>query len=191
MKVSKLGKNNIARYKNARNTMSSGAGGTNDNNNDDDDDDDNNNNKVRSCFRGPASWHFLVTRMRVELGYLGLCSRQIPAIGVFSLHFCACATQVCFRHFCVGGEGGGVIASTLTAVVSWKTQSFQEDICDPGGALFQVSHKIRTQHNPNGSGFGLPSRGAICCLVSRVWRKYPVRFLPPTGPGKSNHQRIV
>ena len=36
----------------------------------------------------PASWHFLVTRMRVELEYLGLYSRQIPAVGVFSLRLC-------------------------------------------------------------------------------------------------------
>ena len=54
----------------------------------------------------------------------------------------------------------GVMASTWTAVGSWKAQSSQEGICDTGGALFRFP--TTTVHNttPNGFGFGLFSRGA-------------------------------
>ena len=95
------------------------------------------------------------------------------------------------------GGGFGVIAFTLPAVGSWKTQNPQEDICDPW-RVFRCPTK--TVHNtiPNGSGFGLPARGAILlpCFeglerISQIQSRKKVCFSPSTGSGKSNHQRIV
>ena len=93
---------------------------------------------VRDCFRGPAVSQVLVKWMRVQLGVLALCSRQVLAFGVILCILqrlpCRFVLGICFL------AGGFGVAFFLTAAGSRKTPKSQEYISTPV-APFSDFHK--------------------------------------------------